>query len=256
MAHLRFGWIGSERGEYTDTVTSELASLYQIEAKARLALSTGLPGTRAHLTMAPRPRHGWDPGVIPDSASRAAGLILLYPLGNRPHLVLTVRSGQLASHANQVSFPGGTIEPDETVSEAALREAAEEVGVDPVQVRVLGTLSPLYIPVSHFALHPVLGTTPRRPAFRPEPGEVGRVLEVSVETLRTQGSRHGYRWRAADRFEVPYFELASERVWGATAMVLAELIAMLAKPDDDRSSGPTAGAQSAWRSGGQTPANA
>lgn len=209
----------------------DFSSLYQIERLVRRALDTGLPGTRAHLTMAPRPRHGWRPGVVPDDARPAASLVLLYPVSARPHIVLTVRSEHLHSHASQVSFPGGAIEPKETVTEAALREATEEVGVDPAEVQILGRLSTLYIPASHFAMHPVIGTTPARPSFRRASPEVGRILEASLEALGTTPPRRGYRGHGANRFDVPYFELGSERVWGATAMVLAELLALITQDD-------------------------
>ena len=158
-------------------MASEFPSLYQIEAQIRAALDAPLPGAHAHLSLAPHPRRGWRPGHIPPGANTAAGLILLYPLDDRPHILLTVRAGDLALHAGQVSFPGGRIEGDETIPQAALREAAEEVGVDPDQVRVLGVLSTLYIPVSDFALHPVIGTTDQRPVFAAQTGEVGRILE-------------------------------------------------------------------------------
>ena len=183
--------------------------------------------------MAPRPRHGWRPGFVPDQARQAAGLILIYPHDGCPHLVLTVRAGHLASHANQVSLPGGAVEADETVTEAALREAAEEIGVDPTRIQVLGALSTIYVPVSDFALHPVVGTTGTRPTFRPAASEVERILEVSLETLDASGPRRGYRWRGTDRFDVPYFELRNERVWGVTAMILAELLAVMARPAAD-----------------------
>ena len=214
-------------------MASESPSLYQIEAQIRAALDAPLPGAHAHLSLAPHPRRGWRPGHIPPGANTAAGLILLYPLDDRPHILLTVRAGDLALHAGQVSFPGGRIEGDETIPRAALREAAEEVGVDPDQVRVLGVLSTLYIPVSDFALHPVIGTTDRRPAFAAQMGEVGRILEVPLTDLLGSSPRQGASWRQDGQFHVPYYELCGERVWGATAMILAELATVLrTRPTD------------------------
>ena len=84
----------------------------------------------------------------------AAALLLLYPLDDAPHVLLTVRAGRLTQHGGQVSLPGGGVEGTETVRDAALREATEEVGIDTAGVRILGALSTLYIPVSDFALHP------------------------------------------------------------------------------------------------------
>ena len=210
------------------TVTREFQTLYQIEEQVRDALNRPLPGSDAHLTVAPRPRRGWHPGHIPPGARTAAALVLLYPLSDRPHLLLTVRADQLNQHAGQVSLPGGGVEVNETVQEAALRETEEEVGVDRQQVRLIGALSPIYIPVSHFALHPVVGVTDRHPELHPDAAEVWRVLETPLaELLSTAGPRRGYRWHENRLYKVPYFEVGGERVWGATAMILAELIALI-----------------------------
>jgi 8-oxo-dGTP pyrophosphatase MutT (NUDIX family) len=139
-----------------------------------------------------------------------------------------VRAGQLAQHAGQVSFPGGGLEPDETIHEAALRETHEEVGVDPREVRLIGALSPLYIPGSNFALYPVVGVADWSPTWQAAAGEVGRVLETPLaELLTTAGPHRGYRCHEDRRYQVPYFEIGGERVWGATAMILAELIEVI-----------------------------
>lgn len=207
----------------------DFPSLYQIETRVRTALESPLPGAAAHLRLAPRPRKGWHPDQIRPGARKAAGLVLIYPLADTPHVLLTVRAGGLELHRGQVSLPGGKVEPKETIQDAALREAAEEVGVEPGLVRVLGTLSPLYIPVSDFALHPVVGITDHRPVFRRHSDEVGRILEIALECFVTpEGTpRRGAISRGGDQILIPYFELNDERVWGATAMVLAELLAVL-----------------------------
>ena len=221
------------------TVVPEFPSLYQIETKVRAGLHTRLPGSDAHLALAPRPRLGWHPGEVPRGARIAAGLVLIYPHDVQPHIVLTVRAGRLAQHPGQVSLPGGGLKPGETVDEAALREASEEVGINRADVRLLGLLSALYIPVSDFALHPVVGITETRPSFHAEENEVDRMLEVSLDELATTGGpRRGYRWRRDELFQVPFFELGGERVWGATAMVLAELLAVIGTPVLDPFAGP------------------
>ena len=215
-------------------MSSKTPSLYQIEATIRTALAAPLPGREAHATLAPRPHRGWEPGHIPEGARRAAGLLLLYPLYDAPHILLTVRANALPTHAGQVSLPGGELEGYETVAEAALREAGEEVGLESASVRVLGSLSTLYIPVSDFALHPVVGICDERPAWRAEIQEVDRLLEVRLdELLSGTRLRRGGRWRRDQWFQVPYFEVGEERVWGATAMVLSELLAVLGSPARD-----------------------
>ena len=216
-------------------------SLYQIETRIRAALQAPLPGGSAHLGLAPRPRRGWRPDHVPDGARPAAGLVLLYLRGDAPHLLLTVRSGALPRHGGQVSLPGGRVEPAESIPDAALREAAEEVGVEPERVRVLGRLSPLYVVVSDFVLHPVVGVAGAHPAFRQRPAEVGRVLEVPLAALvGARGQpRRGFICRPGMLVRAPYFALCGERVWGATAMILAELLTVLgAAPPDPWASAP------------------
>ena len=206
----------------------ESPKLYQIDALLRSAFRAPLPGGDAHLRLAPKPRPGWRPGVVPDHATPAAALVLLYPLDDAPHVLLTVRAGRLGKHAGQVSFPGGLIDAGESVRDAALREAFEEVGLDPAAVRVAGALSPLYITVSNFAIHPVAGIAASTPRLRPSAAEVARLLPVPLAALADPAKlRRGTRWRDDLPCDVPYFEVRNERVWGATAMVLAELLTLL-----------------------------
>lgn len=212
----------------TLTVPVESPRLYQIDALLRSAFRAPLPGGDAHLRLAPKPRPGWRPGVVPDHATPAAALVLLYPLDDAPHVLLTVRAGRLGNHAGQVSFPGGLIDAGESVRDAALREAFEEVGLDPAAVRVAGALSPLYITVSNFAIHPVAGVAASTPRLRPSAAEVARLLPVPLAALADPANlRRGTRWRGDLPCDVPYFEVRNERVWGATAMVLAELLTLL-----------------------------
>ena len=178
--------------------------------------------------MAPRPRVGWQAGVIPEGSRTAAALLLLYPVGDRAHVCLTRRAGSLGTHAGQISLPGGTVDNGETIERAALREAHEEIGLDGDGLRVLGRLTPLYIPVSNFALYPVLGMLSERPSLVASAHEVAHILEVALEDLLSPHSlRPGWLWRGSETITVPFFALCGERVWGATAMVLSELVQLL-----------------------------
>jgi 8-oxo-dGTP pyrophosphatase MutT (NUDIX family) len=206
-------------------------SLDDITSRLRAAMAATLPGAEAQARMAPRPRPGWIPDTVPGDAREGAGLILLYPRENEPHLVLTVRRPDLPHHPGQVSLPGGAREPGEGRAEAALREAHEEVGVDPAAVRVLGELTRLHIPVSGFVLHPVVGRVDRRPALRPDDSEVARILEVSLRTLGSPSTlRRERRRHDGVDYDVPFFRVDGETVWGATAMVLAEFLTILGHP--------------------------
>jgi 8-oxo-dGTP pyrophosphatase MutT (NUDIX family) len=181
--------------------------------------------------MAPRPRRNWPPGFSIERIRHAAGLLLLFPIDNRPHLVLTVRAETLDRHGGQVSLPGGVIEPGETYEEAALREAHEEVGLSTAGVRRLGVLSPIDITVSGFRLHPVVATTASQPVLQPSDGEVARIVEPPLAHLMDP-ARIGWRTmpRATGALEFPVFLAEGVEIWGATAMVLAELLTMLGWP--------------------------
>ena len=178
--------------------------------------------------MSPRPRTGWEPGVLPDGCRHAAGLVLIYPIDGRSHLLLTQRHYDLAEHGGQVSLPGGELDAEESSVQAALRETEEEVGVSRKHVKFIGNLTPLHIPVSRFVLHPIVGHAVQRPVLTPSDDEVPRVIEPSLESLASP-SNWSYRRseRRAAPTEVPFFVVDDLEVWGATAMVLAELLTLL-----------------------------
>jgi len=182
--------------------------------------------------MAPSPRLGWDPLKFPAGATDGAALLLVYPHDDTLHLALTVRGSGLRNHTGQVSLPGGRVDDGETIEAAALREANEEIGVDPAAVELLGRLTPLHIPVSGFLLHPVVGFTSMRPAFQRAEWEVARIIEAPVAVLSDPAVvKREIRTRVVSGqpidLTVPYFDIDGEKVWGATAMVLAEFCAIL-----------------------------
>jgi 8-oxo-dGTP pyrophosphatase MutT (NUDIX family) len=206
--------------------------LREIEAALRTRLAGTLPGVEAQLRFAPNPvRSGWKAGHFPPDARIAAALLLLYPTGDGGAAVpLTVRATSLARHAGQISLPGGAADEGETLADTALREAAEEIGVDPASVRILGELTPVHVIVSGFTLHPVVGVTHRRPEFQAAPLEVDAILEVSLDDLRDASRiRVGTRVREGVAVEYPYFDLLGHQVWGATAMVLGEFVCLMAE---------------------------
>lgn len=192
------------------------------------ALRATLPGAAAHEPLSPRPRREWPAGFNPARIRNAAGLLLVAAIDDDAHVVLTVRADTLGRHSGQVSLPGGVVDPGESFEQAALREAHEEIGLDPGAVRVLGELTPLDIPVSGFRLHPIVGCALPLPDLQPSDGEVARILHVPVATLQAAAS---VQTRSVERdgrmLEIPFFGFAGTEIWGATAMVLAEFLAVL-----------------------------
>lgn len=204
-------------------------TIAHIEEALRVRLAGTLPGVEAQRQFVPSPpRPGWRIDHYPEDARIAAALLLLYPRDFGVAMPLTVRASTLAHHAGQISLPGGATDPGETLAQAALREASEEIGIDPAAVRVLGELTPVHVIVSGFTLHPVVGITDVRPAFIAAPGEVEEIVEVSLDDLRDASRiRRGSRIREGEAIEFPYFDLAGHQVWGATAMVLGEFVCLL-----------------------------
>ena len=154
-------------------------------------------------------------------------MMLLYPHDGHWHLPLTVRPKDLTDHAGQISFPGGLTEPGETSSDAALRELEEELGVRE-GVKILGQLADFYVFVSNFRVTPWVGVIDQRPPWSPNPAEVSELLEVPVaELLDPDGLQKFLVTRGEMSFSAPYFAWRNHKIWGATGMMLSELLGLL-----------------------------
>lgn len=198
---------------------------YPTFEQIRQALALTRPGLTAWARMMPQPRRVTPPS---DVVPRQAGvLLLLYPLDERIHLVLTRRTEGMATHSGQISLPGGGVKPGETPAQAAVREAHEEVGLS-VPVALLGELTPLYIPPSNYLIHPFVAMSETRPHFVPDPREVAEVLEAPLEMLLDAATRAEETWELrGSPVVVPFYRVGPHKVWGATAMVLAEFTVLL-----------------------------
>lgn len=190
-------------------------------------LAEPLPGEKAHYNMAPQPRRNAEHGTRPPLGAKVNGvLILLYPHNDEIYLPLILRPTYSGVHSGQVSLPGGRIESvDVDVVDTALREAEEEIGMDPSCVRVLGQLSPLYIGASNNIVFPTVGWTDTRPCFVTDEREVAELLEAPLRELRDPENVHKETRQIEQRIAVvPYFYVCDQIVWGATAMILGELL--------------------------------
>ncbi len=200
----------------------------QIARTLEERLNGTLPGASAQLLMAPAHRESLMRGTMRPSDVRDAAVLIAITGIHDPKLVLTERRPDLRYHPGQISFPGGRREPDEDLLTTALRESEEEVGLPGDVVRILGRLSPLYVPPSRFRVYPFVGFVEGLPPLSPAGDEVSRIILAEVEQLcdpRTRSTE--VRDIGGRAVEVPYFDLDGDKIWGATAMMIAELVEVI-----------------------------
>jgi 8-oxo-dGTP pyrophosphatase MutT (NUDIX family) len=188
------------------------------------ALRGDLPGLSAQLKMAPIGRQSL-PGPT-DHPRHSAVLALFHTSSDGLALVFTLRQATLRHHGGQISFPGGGVEPqDATYEDTALRETEEELGIPAEVIETVGTLTPLFIAPSQNLVTPVVGWVQDLPPLHPNPLEVSDVLTVSLSHLLTPSTRGSYTWhRNGQTLIAPCYKAGSNSIWGATAMMLSELI--------------------------------
>lgn len=191
-----------------------------------------LPGAAAGLRYEPRPSPGRHYEDHPADARRAAVLILLFEREGQWHVPLMVRPADLPDHAGQVCLPGGAIDVGETGEDAAIREFREELGDTRLALNILGRLSTLYVRASHFCVEPWVAVAEGAPQWNPSPLEVAELLEVPLDFFLDPKNVscqtfHGY----ARPYLAPCFDWKGHRIWGATCMMLGELIALIQRED-------------------------
>lgn len=193
-------------------------------------LQQPLPGVPAQERMAGRVVP--PPQAVPGNARPSAVLGLLFPHEGELNLLFIRRTEDGHAHSGQISFPGGRQEPsDADLKATALREAQEEVGIRSAEVRLLGGLTPLYIPVSNFHVYPYVGFADKRPDYNISKQEVAYVLEAPLSRLFVPERKIVTEVRPASRpgmvMKVPAYALNDQHfIWGATAMILSELEAV------------------------------
>jgi 8-oxo-dGTP pyrophosphatase MutT (NUDIX family) len=198
--------------------------------KLKNEIQKGLPGTDVQWQMASSDRFVKNFPRFPGKDARvAAVLILLYPHNESIYTLFMQRPEYDGIHGGQISFPGGKQESDdEDVIQTALREAMEETGIDPAKINIIGTLTPLFIPVSNMIVTPVIGWAPEKPAFNHRPEEVlflidadlKILLDPSIVKIKPISIRE-------DMLDIKYFDYEGNTIWGATAMILQELLNLI-----------------------------
>lgn len=164
---------------------------------------------------------------VPLDARASAVLIALWEGAAGAEVLLTKRSWELRNHRGEVSFPGGRLDPGETPVQAALREAQEEVGLDPRSVEVIGALDDIATVASGSWITPIVARLDARPDVSPTSPEVERVLHVPLaELCRADTYRQELWWRPPKEWTIHFFELDDETIWGATGRLLVQLLTL------------------------------
>lgn len=206
----------------------------EFKQKLKKELSNALPGEAAHLKMMPTARD--EKFVFPSFNKppvQSAVLILFYTdMYSNIRFPLIQRPTYSGAHSGQVSLPGGKAEPtDRDLVHTALRETEEEIGINAINIEVVGRLSELHIGVSNFIVTPVVGFFHNMPTFIPDKQEVEMVIEADVfDIIRPQQRKEGIIMAKGEfAIQTPYFEIEKRIVWGATAMMLNELSIVIDK---------------------------
>jgi 8-oxo-dGTP pyrophosphatase MutT (NUDIX family) len=183
-----------------------------------------LPGSDAQEKMAPKVRFNEKPeGIIPQNAGV---LILLYPKNEEAGIVFMKRPENTGVHSGQISLPGGKQEKtDHDIVHTALRETSEEIGASKDDIEIIGSLSTLYIKPSNFMVHPFVGYLTYKPFFVIDPNEVDYLIETPVELFLDPAIKKKKTiQKQAFSISAPIFDVEGEHIWGATAMIISELI--------------------------------
>lgn len=193
----------------------------------RYNLQQPLPGNVAQLRMSPSIRRELLKTAKENKSVRqSAVLISLFPENDTISTLLIKRATYDGVHSGQIAFPGGKLEEsDASLIDTALREAQEEVGIDPFSIEVLGTLTPLFIPISNMEVLPVIGLLQEKPKLHLNLNEVDYTITIPICHLKNPGNQLRKIIHVKEHsVEAPYFKVDCDDVWGATAMIISEFI--------------------------------
>lgn len=194
-------------------------------------LTFSLPGEDAQYKMAPMKRKSRvEKYASSPNAKHSSVLLMLYPESDSTKLVFIRRAIDNSHHSGQIALPGGAVEEhDVNLKATALRETEEEIGVEISKIKVLGALTKLFIPVSNYWVHPFVGSVNHRPDFNPDKNEVDEVLPLDLSFFRNKNiiKQHDFGTKSGLKISAPYYQLVNDKLWGATAMIMAEFLELL-----------------------------
>lgn len=193
-------------------------------------LKAPLPGWSAQRNMSPLKTRKYL--HHPDSAKKAAVLMVLFPdKEGELNLIFIKRSTQEKDkHSGQISFPGGQMEKhDDSLQMTAFRETYEEIGIETDDLTLLGQLTPLYVYVSNFYVEPYIAFLDKKPKYKIQESEVGEVIEVKLSYLLSDASKSLTDFKIRNNVfkDMPHYILNENILWGATAMITAELLQII-----------------------------
>lgn len=191
--------------------------------KLKINCRDNLPGEAAQNIMLAKSRVDVKFPKSVENAIPSAVLILLYPHKNDIYFILTERTNEVEHHKGQISLPGGSWENGEHLHVTALRETEEEIGIHADETKIICELTPLFVKVTGYMIHPFVGYVTKKPNIIPHPKEVNKVFSVSISELIDPVNRLTELWTIREiPVDVPFFKFGKYKVWGATAMILAE----------------------------------
>ena len=208
-------------------------TLHQLEEK----LNKPLKGMASQLLMAPKHRLAeMEDAKNKIKHARYSGVMILFFVNDNEELCIVFirRSDYVGIHAGQMGLPGGRYEEkDENTLQTALRETFEDIGIEPEKIKVIGRLTGLYIPPSNFHVDPYIGFLAEKPDYKIDTREVKNVVELKVSDFF---SANAIQWKdfkthgSEKLTSAPFYKIGETEIWGATAMIISELLDMLKQP--------------------------